>query len=167
MESIYIVGFMGAGKTTVGKILGEKLGLEVIDTDEVIETKQQKTVSEIFKENGEEYFRQLEHFVLKDIIKEDKIITTGGGIVTREENRKLLQKKKNVFYLKATANTILERLKDDTTRPLLQTKDKLKTIEQLLSKRDALYEEVSTYTVHTDLLSLEEVANEVIANLKE
>lgn len=167
MESIYIVGFMGAGKTTVGKILGEKLGLEVIDTDEVIEAKQQKTVSEIFKENGEEYFRQLEHFVLKDIIKGDIIITTGGGIVTKEENRKLLKKKKNVFYLKATANTILERLKDDTTRPLLQTKDKLKTIEQLLSKRDALYEEVATYTVHTDLLSLEEVANEVIANLKE
>lgn len=157
---------MGAGKTTVGKILGEKLGLEVLDTDVIIESKQQKTVSQIFKENGEDYFRQLEHDALKHSNKDETIITTGGGIVTREENRRLLQEKKNVFYLKTSAPTILERLKEDTTRPLLQTKDKLKTIEELLAKRDAFYEEVATYTVYTDLLSLEGVAEEVIRNIK-
>ena len=165
MESIYLVGFMGAGKTTVSSILSEKLGLEVIDTDHVIETKLERTVSEIFEEYGEDYFRQLEYLVVKGVVKENRIITTGGGAVLREDSRNILKKKQNVIYLKASAKTVLERLKDDTTRPLLQTENKLETIEALLEQRDALYEEVATYTVHTDGLTLEQVAQEIVDNL--
>ena len=167
MESIYLVGFMGAGKTTVSSILSEKLGLEVIDTDHVIETKLEKTVSEIFEEYGEDYFRQLEHLVVKGVVKENRIITTGGGAVLREDSRNILKKKKNVIYLKASATTILERLRDDTTRPLLQTENKLEKIEALLQQRDALYKEVATYTVDTDGLTLEQVAREIVDNLNE
>jgi len=167
MESIYLVGFMGAGKTTVSIILSEKLGLEVIDTDHVIETKLEKTVSEIFEEYGEDYFRQLEHLVVKGVVKENRIITTGGGAVLREDSRNILKKKKNVIYLKASATTILERLQDDTTRPLLQTENKLEKIEALLQQRDALYKEVATYTVDTDGLTLEQVAREIVDNLNE
>jgi len=167
MESIYLVGFMGAGKTTVSSILSEKLGLEVIDTDHVIETKLEKTVSEIFEEYGEDYFRQLEHLVVKGVVKENRIITTGGGAVLREDSRNILKKKKNVIYLKASATTILERLQDDTTRPLLQTENKLEKIEALLQQRDALYKEVATYTVDTDGLTLEQVAREIVDNLNE
>lgn len=140
-NNIILTGMMGAGKTLIGKLLKESIpDFELIDTDELIEQKSQMTISEIFKQKGEKYFRQLEQDIISDICKNEKqIISLGGGVFENEINRKTLNENGFTIYLKATPETIYERIKDETHRPLLQDGFGKQRIKEILGKRDINY----------------------------
>ena len=138
-ESLYIIGFMGAGKTTVGHLLGEMCGLHVIDTDSQIEKQEKKLIRDIFTQYGEEYFRKLESEVLKDL-PEMSIITTGGGIILNKQNRQFLKDTGRTVFLQCHPEVIAERLKFDTTRPLIKDKS-IEEISEMYHQRLPLYKE--------------------------
>ncbi|HIE36276.1 MAG TPA: shikimate kinase [Candidatus Omnitrophica bacterium] len=162
MKNIYLVGFMGTGKTTVGKILAEKLNKEFVEMDDVIEERESRSIVDIFAQNGEPYFRNLEKQLLKELAKEsDLIVSCGGGLICDEENSKILKKTGIIFNLVATPLTIYERTKKYTHRPLLNVDDPLEKIKELLEKRRPYYEKVH-FNIDTEKFSAEEVAEEIV-----
>ncbi len=160
MKAIYLTGFMGAGKTTIGKALGEKLKLPVYDSDERIAEIEKRTITEIFKMEGENYFREVESNVLRSLPTENAIITTGGGIILKKANRAFMKKNGIVFFLYCTPEVIYERLKDDDSRPLLAG-DKMREIKSRLQSRLPLYREAD-YTIDTTDLTIEETVGKII-----
>ncbi|SHN12120.1 shikimate kinase [Gracilibacillus kekensis] len=163
MKSIYLIGFMGSGKTSIAIRLQEKLNLKLQDTDQMIEANYQMEIPTIFAEKGEETFREYESSVLKQTEQEDTIVATGGGIIEREENRLWLQNKRNVFFLETTWEEISQRLIGDQSRPIWnnQSRDKQQLLEQRLPK----YQEVATYIIKTDGKSVEQIADQIISKL--
>ena len=167
-RNIILEGFMGCGKTTVSEILADKLELELIDTDEVIVDTEKRSVNEIFAGEGEQYFRDLETELLRTIVEDhwrETVISLGGGLPVREENRELLKKAGKVVYLRTRPETVYDRIKDDTTRPLLQTKDPLVRIKELQDERREIYEQAADIVVDTDALTPEEIADKIISLL--
>jgi shikimate kinase len=161
---IILTGFMGSGKTTVGRSLAEYYQCEFIDTDKRIEDEQKKSVAEIFAAAGEEFFRRLETELLVTLTNDERkagIITVGGGMPLREENRRLLKQLGKVVYLKASAETIYQRLKDDNARPLLNVADPRREIEEMLARRTPVYAAMADFTVDTDERPLDQVAEEI------
>lgn len=161
-------GFMGSGKTTVGIRLSYKMAMTVSDTDKLIEHEQRRTISEIFAEDGEEAFRQMETECLKKLAdpKSAQIISLGGGVPVREENRKILKTLGMVVYLRAKPETIYARIKNDTSRPLLQCTDPLARIHALMAERGAAYEEAADVIIDTDELSMEQVVSKIVLEAK-
>lgn len=162
---VILIGFMGVGKTTVGKYVARKLNLEFIDMDKEIENRQGKTISKIFEENGELYFRQIETGLLKELInRENILISTGGGIVTVEENLKIIKKEKNVIFLDANTNTILKHLsKEIDKRPLLKnSNNREKTISELLESRYDKYNNVCDIRIDVNQKNVEEVISQIL-----
>ncbi|EUJ51174.1 shikimate kinase [Paenilisteria rocourtiae] len=157
MNQIVLTGFMGAGKSTVGKILAQELVLPLIDIDTEIEVKHQTSITEIFANLGESVFRNIEHQMLVSALSRDAIISTGGGIILSKDNRIQLGTANFVVYLKTSPSTFLNRLKGDTTRPLIQEKSK-EEITALFESRTELYEEVADLILETDNLTPVEVA---------
>ena len=156
--NIVLIGFMGSGKTTVGKALSVTCGKEFLDTDALIEAKEGSKISEIFAKEGEGHFRKLEYAALKSLLEsKDKIISTGGGIVTYPNNRKLLKKAGKVVYLRVKPETVVKRLEGDESRPLLKDDDKLSKVENLLSSRKEMYEDVADIIIDVDYLLVEEI----------
>lgn len=160
VKAIYITGFMGAGKTTVGRALGEKMNLPVFDSDEWIIKKEQRSIEEIFKEKGEPYFRKIETNILQSLPTENAIITTGGGIILKEENRVFMKKNGTVIFLDCRPEVIFERLKEDDSRPLLSG-NKMKEIKTRLKERLPLYKEAD-YTVDTSFLNVNEIVEQIV-----
>ncbi len=158
MKSIYLVGFMGSGKSTIGRLLAEKLNLNYLDTDEEIELKAQKKIKEIFAEDGESVFRDLEHQILKSTSTNNYVISTGGGIIEREENRQWLNDKQ-VVYLKTSWETVSKRLKSDRNRPIWQ--DETRDKQDLLVNREPKYQQVSTATIETDRHSVKQIVDQL------
>ncbi|MCX4340209.1 MAG: shikimate kinase [Lachnospiraceae bacterium] len=163
MSNVILIGFMGCGKTTVGLRLSYRLRRTVIDTDKEIEREEKRTISEIFATDGESYFRDRETQSLRKLIDTaaNQIISVGGGLPMREENRRLLRELGQVFYLRAEAETIYERLKDDTTRPLLQGENPLTKIKTLLQERDPYYREAADVVITVDGKSFDEILCEI------
>lgn len=160
--NIVLTGFMGTGKSTVGKIIAEKLKFSFIDMDEHIEKTTGMKISEIFSKFGESRFRDIETEMVKLIIKKrGVVISTGGGVVLRDENISNLKKSGIVFCLTASENTILERVKQCKDRPLLQVNNPQEKIRELLRKRKPFYEKAD-FIVDTEELSAEEVAEKII-----
>lgn len=160
-KNIILIGYMGCGKTTVGRHLAKLESAIFLDTDERIEEKQERSISDIFARDGETAFRDMETDYLKELIrfrKEGLIISTGGGMPVREENRKLLQELGFVVYLKAAPETVYERIKDDTRRPLLQCEDPLARIREMMERRSAAYESTAHYIIEVDPYSQQELA---------
>ena len=150
-NNIILLGFMGCGKSTIGKILAKTLNLKFCDCDTLAEQRENTSVNEIFATKGEAYFRNLETEILKDVCsKKGQIIATGGGAVLKQENVDILRQNGLVIYLDVESDTVLERLKNDTTRPLLARKDKRSAIDQLLSFRKPLYEKAAHVTISAD-----------------
>ena len=142
---------MGCGKSTVGKQLSEKMGMKFIDTDAYIEQKEGMTMSEIFAEKGEDYFRSLELEVCKELSNlHAAVISTGGGTLLKDENVKAIKKNGVVFLLNVSSNTVLTRLKSDDTRPLLQREDKEKAVKMMLSQRTPLYNRAADYVIDAE-----------------
>ena len=163
--NIILEGFMGCGKTTVSELLSEKLQLELLDTDEVIEETEGRTINEIFADEGEESFRNMETELLETINSEhwrDFVISLGGGMPVREENRALLRQIGKVVFLKASPQTIYERVKGDDSRPLLKTEDPMARIKELLDSRISFYEEAADIVIDTDGKSPSDIVLEII-----
>lgn len=162
-DNIVLIGFMGCGKTTIGIRLSYYMRRSFLDTDKVIEREQGKEISQIFAEEGEAYFRELERQMVIKLAEteSDKIIATGGGLPVQPGNAALLKKLGRVVYLKVSPETVYERLKDDTKRPLLQGGDACARIRELMAARASAYEAVADVTVSTDGKDFEEILAEI------
>jgi shikimate kinase len=165
MRTIYFIGFMGSGKTTIGRALSEKLEIPVYDTDEEIIRLTGKSVSELFDDLGEDGFRSLEVNMLKQLPVMDSIVTTGGGIILRGENREWMRDNGRVIYLQATPNEILKRIEGDQTRPLLNGNKRIK-VNQILDERMELYEGTAEITIDTTEKSVKAIIQELEQRLK-
>ena len=163
-KNIILTGMMGSGKTTVGKELAVLLNCNFIDLDEIIEKKYGK-ISDIFAQKGEAYFREAETQELKNLKEKEKfVLSTGGGIILKDENIEILKKIGQVFYLSAKSETIYGRIKNQNHRPLLNTKNPKKSIEEILNKRLEQYEK-SGEKIITDNKSTKEIAGEIYEKL--
>ena len=169
MDNVILIGFMGSGKTTVGLRLSYRLRRLVIDTDKEIEKEEKRTISELFAIDGEEYFRARETQCLQKLLKNtgSYIISVGGGLPLRKENRLFLHELGQVFYLRADAETIYERIKGDKTRPLLQCSDPKTKIRTMIEQRDAYYREAADVVLQVDGKSFEQILDEIEAQVQE
>jgi len=167
MKNIVLVGFMGTGKTEVGKILSKKLGYALIDADTEIEKRQNMAITEIFRQQGEPAFRDIEADVIKQLSGMKKnVISTGGGAVLRQENIDNLRANGVIVCLSATPETILQRTSVNNDRPLLQTENPLQKIKELLEYRRPYYEKADIM-IDTENKSPLEVAEEIIKAVDE
>ncbi|MDM8220101.1 shikimate kinase [Limosilactobacillus mucosae] len=165
MELI-LIGFMGSGKTTISRMLGKMLNTSVTDLDDEIVRRAGMTIPDIFAQNGEEYFRQLEHDTLADIIKSDQgILATGGGTPMRPDNLTILKDTSTpVVLLKASAMETLRRIGGDSGRPLAKSLDE-KGIADLQAQRQVNYDACADLTIETDGLSPAAIAEEIVSFL--
>ena len=151
-RNIVLIGFMGCGKSTVGRKLADALSYNFMDTDTVIEETYGKTISRMFEEDGEAFFRDAETELLKKLEKEADgvVLATGGGMPMREENVSLLNKIGTVVFLFAEIETILSRLQKDTGRPLADGEDREKKLRPLYEKRLPVYQEAADLVLNTE-----------------
>ncbi len=164
-KNIVLIGFMGTGKSSVGKALAKKLGRVWVDVDQYIEGQEKKKIAEIFEKDGEPHFRKLEKEAVMQIASRgDLVITTGGGVVLDAENTQALKRNGLIITLAATAETIYSRVKDSRHRPLLKG-DKMAEIQKLLEQRRPLYEKADL-TFRTDGKNAGQVAGEIAAALE-
>ncbi len=164
-QNIVLVGFMGCGKSTVGREIGLQLNYKLIDTDVLIEDSVGKPISDIFAESGEEYFRGLETDLLEQIKARNsthKIISTGGGLPVREANRAWLKKLGYVVWLRASVDTVMKRTATSSHRPLLQTDNARQKVEEMLATRNPIYHEVADLSINTDDLKISETVHGII-----
>lgn len=152
MKNLILIGFMGAGKTTVGKLLAKEKGMQFVDTDERIVSEQGMSIPDIFETYREPYFRDLETELLRrmQIDTSGSVISVGGGMPVREENRKLLRSLGCVIYLSATKQTILGRVQSDGSRPMLSGDDLERKVDSLMRAREALYKKAAHLDIRTD-----------------
>ena len=163
--NIFLIGMMGAGKTTVGRLLADKLGYRFFDTDVLIEQVAGKTINEIFASSGEESFRELESQVLSELSAYKNLaIATGGGIVMRQMNWSYLHHGL-IVWLDAPVTVLMERLQDDTTRPLLKQTNPAQALEKLLEQRHSLYAEADLHIPVNANEMPEEIAERVIKRI--
>ena len=164
VSKIILVGMMGAGKTTIGKLLSNKLGFDFIDLDKIIEERSGVKINTIFEIEGEVGFRERELQVLSDSIEKDQvIISTGGGIVTNEKSRaRLIKNNALIIYLKANLQTLFNRLKNDNSRPILNVDNKEQVIEKILEQREPLYKELADMVVDTSHMKSIDVVKFII-----
>jgi shikimate kinase len=166
MKNIVLIGFMGVGKTSTGKLLAAKLGLNFIDLDAKIEADNKKTIAEIFAEGGEEYFRDKETAAVAEAAKwSSTVISTGGGVVIREKNMELLRKNGRIIALTAPLDVIVERTGRNDDRPLLKEENRRKAAEKLLKSREELYKNAD-YSIDTGSRSPLQVVEEISEFLK-
>lgn len=165
-RNIFLIGPMGAGKSTIGRQLAQMLHLDFLDSDSEIERKTGADIAWVFDVEGEEGFRNREQEMLDELTKKHGIVlATGGGAVIRQENRTHLSARGIVVYLKTSVQKQLARTLKDKRRPLLQTDDPKSVLETLAEKRNALYEEAADYVIETDEQSAKVVASQIIALL--
>ena len=166
--NVFLIGFMGAGKSTIAGELQEKLEMNRVEMDQMIVEKQGMSISEIFDEYGETYFRNLESNTLIELQKcKQTIVSCGGGVPMRERNVTEMKKNGRVVLLTAKPETILERVKDNHDRPLLENNKNVSFIADLLEKRRAKYEAAADIVVETDGKSELEICEELIHRLRE
>ncbi len=168
MERIYLIGFMGSGKTSTGRLLAERLGFGFVDMDDLIVETAGMSIPEIFSRFGEDRFRDIETEVLKRVAGEsNRVISCGGGVIIREENRRVLKNTGKVVYLRTSPEVAYERIKGDANRPLIQVPDPLAKIRELMERRRKWYEETAHLAVDTDGKTPSEVAEEVLNALRD
>lgn len=163
MKNIILMGFMGAGKTTIGKKLSKALNWEFIDTDAYIEEEQGRKISDIFAEDGEMAFRDMETDLLKRLQNGENqfVLSIGGGMPVRGENRALLRNLGMVVYLKTSKEEIIRRVSGDKNRPLLQGGDLEEKVTNLMNARECIYIETAHVEIVTDGKTPEQVVEEI------
>jgi len=167
-SNIFLVGMMGAGKTTLGKALARRLQREFVDTDRVLVERTGVAVATIFEIEGEAGFRKRESALLVELAAgENAVIATGGGVVLVEENRKVMRERGTVVYLRARLESLWERTRHDSSRPLLATPDPRATLTTLLDQREPLYLEVAHLVVDTGPQSPSALATRLAATLRQ
>lgn len=154
---------MGSGKSTVGKQFAQTYGYEYYDTDALIEAKENKSIRDIFSECGESYFRSLETDVVRSMVKEaaPMVVSTGGGLPCKEANVELLRNLGCVIFFKASPKILLERLQEDTTRPLLLGDQREKKIQDMLTVRTPMYEHAADIIIDTDQLTVTDIVKRI------
>ncbi len=167
MKNIVLTGFMGTGKTAVGRELARRLGMRLVELDEEIEKAEGLTIKEIFSRYGEAYFRDRETETVKRFAGgENLVISTGGGVVLRKQNMEALRENGIIVCLKASPETILKRTGTSGERPLLNVDEPLEKIRDLLAYRRPFYEEADIM-VETDTRTPAEVAEEIVRRIEE
>ncbi len=167
MPNVFLVGLMGAGKTTIGRILARKLGLRFIDSDHEIEARTGATIPWIFEIEGEASFRRREAEVIRELTGQQGIVlATGGGAILNPESRAYLQERGTVIYLRASVNSILQRTAHDKNRPLLQTADPRKKLEELMAVRDPLYTQVAHMVIDTGRPNVQSMVSIILNQLE-
>jgi shikimate kinase len=166
--SIALIGFMGTGKTVVGRLLAERLGKEFLELDALIEQKAGKTIPEIFQQEGEVAFRELEIEAAKEASqKKNVVIACGGGVVLNKINIDRLKKDCLIVYLTASPRVILERTaSDENERPLLKSDNRALVVKELLRFRKPFYERAADITIDTSKLNIDSVVEQIIAKVK-
>lgn len=162
-ESIYLVGLMGSGKTTVAKLLAKRSGMQFVDSDHEVEARNGVNIPTIFEIEGEEGFRRREAQVIQDLVSKPGIVlATGGGAVLRPENRAALRSNGWVVYLNVPPTDLYERTRHDKARPLLQTEDPLAKLRDLYAYRDPLYREVAHMVVDGGRMGAATIVNLIL-----
>jgi shikimate kinase len=162
--NIYLIGFMGSGKSTVGKILSEKLKMEFVDIDKEIEKQEKTTIKQIFKEKGEKHFRELERKKLEEFLsKNNFIVSTGGGLGANLENIKKMKESGVVVWLDVSLDEVLKRCANDEDRPLL--KMPVKDLQDLYEERKNVYK-LANIHIKAEKKSPEKIAEEIIENIR-
>ena len=165
--NIFIVGPMGSGKSTVGKIISDELFLGFFDTDDEIEMRTGASIDWIFDLEGESGFRKRESEILTEMVEKNSIVlSTGGGIILDSYNRELLSSRGTVFYLSTPISVQVERTAKDKDRPLLKNGDPEKILSKLHDEREEFYKSVSDHIIETEDKSSQEVASEIIKLVK-
>lgn len=165
-NNIYLIGFMGVGKSTIGRLLAKEQQGRLMEMDETIEAEQKITINEIFAKYGEVHFRDLESELVERISKQENVIVScGGGAVLRQENVANMKKSGTIVFLSATPETIYQRVRYSTNRPLLNGNMNVEYIAGLMEKRRDIYESAADVTIVTDGKKLAEIVREVLTQL--
>lgn len=165
-KKVFLIGFMGTGKTAIANMLSNTYGLKRIDLDAYIERKEHMTIADMFASQSESYFRDKETKYLKQIIKKNyQVISLGGGVLLRKENIETIKEKGVIVLLTAEPETIAERLKGDRTRPLLSDNFDLDYIKELMEERKKQYLEVADITIKTDGRPIDDICKEIVETL--
>ena len=164
MKNIFLIGFMGCGKSTIARILSEKLGVPQVEMDEQIVQEQGMPITEIFEKYGEEHFRDIETDLVRRLqLQTGVVVSCGGGAVLREENRRMMKESGAIVWLTAKPETILERVKHSVDRPVLNGHMNVEYITELMAKRHDCYEAAADFCVSTDGKDREEICEEIMS----
>ena len=167
MKNIFLIGFMGCGKSTIARFLSERLGVAQVEMDELIVQEQGMPITEIFEKYGEAHFRDIETDLVRRLQTQDGVVVScGGGTVLREENRRLMKEAGVIVWLTAEPETILERVKHSTNRPVLNGNMNVEYITSLMVKRHDCYEAAADFVVNTDGKRREEICDEILELVK-
>lgn len=163
MKNLYLIGFMGAGKSTIAWALAKKCPAKWIEMDQLIEEQQRMAIKDIFAAHGENYFRDLETELLRSFSESTGyVVSCGGGSVLRDENAALMKENGCIVFLRATPETIYERVKDSANRPILNGNMNVEYIRELMEKRRPRYEAVADICVDTDGKDVENIREEIL-----
>jgi shikimate kinase len=166
-RNLVLVGFMGSGKSSVGRILSSLTGFALVDTDTLVAQEAGQSIPAIFKQHGEEHFRALETKVLQSLVgRIGLIVATGGGVITVAENRKILPEIGPVVWLDADTEHLYQRIKH-SKRPLLQTADPRRTVEELYRAREPFYREAATLRIDSGTLTHRQTAEAILSRLQQ
>ena len=166
MRNIVLIGFMGTGKTTIATQLANRLNMRYVSTDSMVEKREKRTINEIFTKEGEDYFRDVESDIIREVSsRENLVIDAGGGVVIKEENLSNLKSSGVVICLTADEETIMERTKKYKHRPLLNVEDPKQKIRALLAKRAPLYAKAD-HCIDTGKLTVRQVVDEIVKIMK-
>ncbi len=165
--NIFLIGFMGTGKSTIARELAKTLNTECMEMDEMIVERQGMSIPDIFEKYGENYFRDVESELLIDLKKKENVIVScGGGVVVRQENIGYMKEGGTIILLSATPQTVYERVKNNTNRPILNGNMNVEYIAGLMEKRREKYEGAADITIITDNKNVEEICKEIIKSLE-
>ena len=167
MRNIFLIGYMGTGKSTVAAFISKEYGLDVMEMDEMLVQKEGMSISDIFRNHGEEYFREVETNLLKKIcMLTNQVVSCGGGVVLRSQNIEEMKKCGTIVLLSASPETILERVKGDSSRPLLQGNKNLAFIADMLEQRRPKYEGAADIIVQTDGKRVSDICKEIFDKIE-
>ena len=167
MKNIFLIGFMGCGKSTIARMLSEKLGVAQVEMDELIVQEQGMPITGIFEKYGEAHFRDIETDLVRRLQARDGVVVScGGGAVLREENRRLMKESGVIIWLTAKPETILERVKGNTDRPILNGNMNVEYIAELMEKRRPKYEAAADIVISTDMKNAREICEEILESMQ-
>ena len=165
-ENVFLIGFMGSGKSTIARLLADELKMNMVEMDERIVQEQGMSINDIFASRGEDYFRDVESALVLALNEEGgNVVSCGGGVVVRAANVDAMKQKGRIVFLSATPETIYHRVKNSTDRPILNGNMNVGYIAELMEKRRSLYESAADITIVTDGKGKEEICKEIVAAL--
>ena len=167
MKNIFLIGFMGSGKSTIASCMAENYGMEIVEMDQLIVEREGMSIPDIFAQKGEPYFRDAETSLLIEIqSEENKVVSCGGGVVLRDGNVKEMRKSGKIILLHATPEAILERVKDDNNRPLLRGNKNVEFISKMMEQRRPKYEAAADIVIQTDAKTADMICKEIFEKIE-